>query len=132
MDLLELREPVEVYRAAIGQPDSLIKRLRSTEPIYEREREALAAYFEGKLVPLKRGRGKAKPNYLLSYAELDEAYRLPDAETWYRYVMAELRKAGEAYGRASEVLEFVAQKYGLDANTLANHLRRPAREKAEA
>lgn len=130
MDISEFREPVEVYRAAIGQPEALIKRLGSKEPINSWERGALAAYFERKLVPPKRGRGEAKPRYLHSYAERDEAYRLPNAETHYRYIMAELRKAGEAYGRASEALEFVAQKYGLDPEALNNYLRRPAREKA--
>ncbi len=52
MDLLELKEPTEVYQLAEEKYyRPIVDLLRSDKPLSRWTREALANYFEGKPVP---------------------------------------------------------------------------------
>jgi hypothetical protein len=131
MDLADFRKPVEVYEAAIGNPKPLAERLRSGERLTEMERDALAALVEGKLKSPNLGPGKGRPNYLWTTWEAYVAMKLPNAEALYRHVMRELRKVGEHYGRAEEVIEYVAKRNDIHASSVKNYLRRAKAEKVD-
>lgn len=130
MDFSDFREPVEVYQAAVGEPDQLAERLRSTAKLASWEREALALLVEGELKPPKLGRGEKKPKYLYHSHEHHDLMKLANAEALYKHIMWELRKANQAYGRSNEVLEYVSRKDGVDIEALLNYLRRPKGEKS--
>ena len=57
---------------------------------------------------------------------------MPNAEALYNFTMRQLKEAGEAYGKAQSVLEFVSEHDETDVETLSNYLRRGKKYKTAA
>ncbi len=114
MDFNQFRAPVEVWRAAVGDTEPLAQRIRSGEPIYETEREAIALLISGNLKAPKRRKKISLPNALPTkeivtkidpdglWVPSDMSKRAANAVVLYKYIIAQLKK--ERYGRSSEVI----------------------------
>lgn len=102
----DLREPIEVYEAVVGNKGPLIEYLRSERPMGSWMRDALAAYLAGELEPkLPRGRpAKAsKSAKLMHMAVMD-----------YRCRVYWMKKQGQStYGKSEAIRAEVAESYGL-------------------
>ena len=119
LDLEDIREPVEVYKAAIGDIEPLAKRFEETETFSRYEREAMSAYVRGLLVPPRRGRGQTSLPYLSADTkDAAERLRIANAVVFIRHIMGELRKEKEHYGRFGEVLNYVAEYDGLSSDEI--------------
>lgn len=111
MNLSQLREPIEVYQAAAGDPEPLAKRIESGAEMYEWERDTLAAFLRGELVPPKRGRGQRTLAHLAEGTEEEvKRRRIKNAAVLVDFIMQELRKKKEHYGRKQEVIDHVSKK----------------------
>lgn len=121
VSLNDLREPIEVYEAAEGDPTELIDYLRSDAPINDWMRQELADWLEGKL-PAKYPPGRQKKNRAdklrLRFAcELYEALRdkeipLPDELAARQITNDDLK-------------EFAAEFYGLEPEPFIDFMKRP-------
>lgn len=119
MNLNELREPVEVYQAASGDPEPLAKRIESGAEMFDWERETLAAYLRGELVPPKRKRGQSTLSYLARRTEEEvKRRRIIDAAVWVEFIMRELRKTGQNYRKRTEVIDHVSKEKCLSGNEI--------------
>lgn len=119
--LNDLREPIEVYEAADGDPGPLIEYLRSDRPINEWMRQAIADWLEGKL-PVKFPPGRQNKNRTdrlrLKFAwELYEA--LHDREI---PLSGELAKK---HLKNDEIKVFAAEIYGLKPESFIDFMKRP-------
>ena len=101
------RDPLEVFEAIKGQPESLVALLRSDEPLDIDTREALALWLEGNLPPkLEPGR----PKKMRAYGEwpaAKEAELLAAVER-YHWIQRGLRKRGNRKFTAAQIMEKVA------------------------
>lgn len=118
MDFNEtFREPVEVYEAADGNGEALAKRIESGANMTKWERAALAAFFRGKLVPPKRGRGQQTlPHLATRTKDTLERKRIKSAVGLLRFYMRELRNHDLAYGNFPKALDHVADELALTAD----------------
>jgi hypothetical protein len=143
MDFEQFRSPVEVWRAAIGDPSSLADRLRGQTPMYEIERVAIAMLVDGELKRPKRRPSAQKLVSIWSFREMpasrrhlegffvpdDLGLRMQNAVDFYRHIMAELRKDGKCYGVSDAVIEYVADHDGLSSDSIRNAVRRVRKPK---
>lgn len=115
--LQELREPIEVYEAAVGKPERLIAYLRSDEYIGEWMREALAAYLAGELEPrLPRGRPKKRT---------EKSKRMQLAAFEYSVEVYWAKKEGTyVHGSAVKTRAEIAENYGLIPEQFEQEFRR--------
>ena len=116
MDEPEGREPIEVYKAAIGEPDDLIAYLLSDQPINNWMRDALALYLMGELIPPKpRGGQPMKPS--------TRNVRLFACLLYQDRKREIIKEKGSFYGEAKRLKEEVAENCGIDVETLDQDLR---------
>jgi hypothetical protein len=119
MDLIALREPVEVYEAATGNGEPLAQRIESGAEMHEWERAALAAYLRGELVPPKRGRGQRTLLHLAAGTkEALKRQRIENSVVKLRFIMGQLRDRRESYGKFQKVLDYVAEQDGLSRHEI--------------
>jgi len=131
--LREFREPVEVFLAAVGEKEPLAARIESGEQMYLWEREALACYLRGQLVPPRRGKGQKMIPYLNDTENYCRKRDLENAVNLYHRVVHQIRhEQGTIYGKRDEVVKNVADQFGLDFETLNNHLRRSQNLKSDS
>lgn len=123
MDALELRDPIEVWQAAIGNTEPLEKRLQSHNKLTGQEMDALALFVGRKLKPPKRKK-KIKVLSFHDMITLTPKQKVRNGVSLYKYIMSELKKNGESYGRSDEAIEFVAAEKGISENSLINAIRR--------
>lgn len=131
MDIGQLREPIEVWRAAIGNTAPLAERLRAKETIFEFEREALALLISGELKPPRRKKKIDLSEMSLTVQLNSPRLRKENAAVLYRHIMGELRKKGQERGRSAEVFEYVAQYDGLEVQQVIDEVRRAKRAPVE-
>ncbi|MDB4112126.1 hypothetical protein N9571_06205 [Yoonia sp.] len=102
----DLREPIEVYEAAVGDVETLVEYLRSDQPIGSWMREVLAFYLAGELEPkLPKGRPKkdTKVSKLMRMAAME-----------YRSRLYWAKKEGKpVYGKAEALRGEIAKNYGI-------------------
>lgn len=116
----DLREPVEVYEAAEGDPTALIEYLRSDAPINDWMRQEIADWLEGKL-PVKFPRGRQKK---------DRADRLRLRFAWELYEALHDREISlpDEFAAKSpnndDLKEFVAEVYGLKTESFIDFMKR--------
>jgi hypothetical protein len=131
--LRSIYEPVEVYLAAVGNKEPLACRIESGAEMKSWEREALACYLRGELIPPKRGRGQS----VISYLDDTEAHQkkrdLENAAVLYHQIMRQINlETGSVYRKREAVLQCVAKHFGLkESDTLNNYLRRSLKATAE-
>jgi hypothetical protein len=122
------REPLEVYEAAIGNPEPLAKRIESGAEMTGWERVALVAFLRGELVPPKRGRGQSNLPHLESMTkEKLRRQRIRNSAAKLRHYMDQLRERGEHYGNFAKVLDHVAEQDKLsedEVQSVNNHYRK--------
>jgi hypothetical protein len=102
----DLREPFEVYEAAIGDRGPLVDYLRSDRPIGSWMRDALAAYLAGELEPkLPKGRPKrdTKVSKLMRMAAMEYRAR----------VYWDKKEGKSVYGKTEALRAEIAESYGL-------------------
>ena len=117
MDEPEGREPVEVYKAALGDPQDLIAYLLSDKPINNWMRDALALYLSGELIPPKqRGGQTMKPS--------TRNVRIFGRMLYEDRKKEIIKKKGSFYGEARRLMEEVADNCEIDIETLEQDLRR--------
>lgn len=133
MGLRDIYEPVEVYQAAMGDPAPLARRIESGVEMKSWEREALACFLRGQLVPPKRGKGEKTVSYLHDTEAYALKAELENAAALYQHMMDHIRhREGSNYGKRKLVLEEVADIMGLSVDTLNNYLRRSKRAKEQS
>lgn len=133
MALRDIYEPIEVYQAAIGDPEPLARRIESGVEMMSWEREALACLLRGELMPPKRGKGETTVSYLNDTEAYASKAELENAAALYQHMMNDIRhKDGSNYGKRKLVLEQVADLMGLSVDTLDNYLRRSKRAKEQS
>jgi len=119
--------------AAVGDREPLARRIESGAEMKSWEREALACYLRGELIPPKRGRGQS----MISYLDDTEAHHkerdLENAAVLFHHIMRQIRlETGSVYGKREEVLQDVAEHFKLkESDTLDDRLRRSQKAKAE-
>jgi hypothetical protein len=117
-----------VWKAAVGEPEELNRLLSSKEPLPESVQKELDLFTKGKLVPMKRKKGRP-------VEELDPAIALvlflstplQRACRDYRIIASASRKEGNLYGRSWDLLERVANDHSIDPRALENALRNNGR-----
>ena len=117
MDEPEGREPIEVYKAAIGEPDDLITYLLGDQPINNWMRDALALHLMGELKqPNPVGAQPMKPSTrnVRIFARLLYEDRKREI----------IKEKGSFYGEAKRLKEEVAKNCGIEVETLDQDLRR--------
>src|SRR6056297_1105633 len=105
MDEPEGREPIEVYKAAIGEPDDLITYLLGDQPINNWMRDALALHLMGELKqPNPVGAQPMKPSTrnVRIFARLLYEDRKREI----------IKEKGSFYGEAKRLKEEVASNCG--------------------
>lgn len=137
MNFETLRTPVEVFRAAIGDPGPLVERLMGEAAIFETERTALALLVAGKLKKPKRR--PPAPESILARLRLLEASkfhpdghvvpsdmkaRVKNAVARYHYIMSRLRAERKAWGQSEAVIDYVAEYDALSPFTVRDAVRR--------
>ena len=127
--LREFREPVEVFLAAVGDTEPLALRIESGEQMYLWEREALACYLRGQLIPPRRGKGQKVIPYLNDTEDYCRKRDLENAVHLYHQIR---REQGTVYGERDEVVQDVAEHIGLNFETLNNRLRRSRNVKSDS
>lgn len=127
--LLTYREPCEVYRAAIGDPSELTERLRSGTQLSDWDREAIALLLNGELIPPKNSPHNT-PRALNRLRRAEIMQRRRNAVVFYRLIMSELKKSGEAYGASEKVIAYVAERDGISEESLRADIRRNVRNSA--
>lgn len=118
------RDPLEVFEAVEGQPESLVALLRSGEPLCPDTREALALWLEGNLPP-KRGRGRPKKMRARGEWPAAKEAELAAAAERYRWLQKGLAKRGIRAFSAERLKEKVANhpKQGCSLEQLELALR---------
>ena len=117
----DLREPIEVYEAAEGDPTALIEYLRSDAPINDWMRQELADWLEGKLLA-KYPRGRKKK---------DRADRLRLKFAWELYEALHDQdiplpdELAAKQPKNDDIKEFVAEVYGLQTEYFIYFMKRP-------
>ena len=113
----DLREPIEVYEAAIGDPAALIQYLRSGQPIGSWMRDALAAYLAGELKPeLPR----ARPKRVTRISKL-----MQQARRDYFSIKFWKQQDGErVHGKSEKIRADIAESYGLITNQFEQEFHR--------
>lgn len=81
MDIAELGQPTEVWRAVEGDRAELIALLRSSKTITRRTREALADWYEGKLKPVRLMRGRPEKHSQIVQTAIATTYKGHDPTT---------------------------------------------------
>jgi len=118
-DLSSIKEPIEVWKAAMGDPSDLAALLRSDEPLSDWHRHDLALLVEGRLAgPQGRGRGAPKKTTGGPFNYLNDPVYLAICE------YQDLRKGKNFSGNSEEILGEVAKQHSLEFETLRNALRR--------
>lgn len=117
----DLREPIEVYEAAEGDPTALIEYLRSDAPITDWMRQEIADWLEGKL-PVKFPRGRKTKDRAdrlrLKFAwELYQAFHDQDIPLPDELAAKQLKN--------DDIKEFVAEVYGLETEHFIDFMKRP-------
>ena len=87
MGLRDIYEPVEVYQAAMGDPEPLARRIESGVEMKSWEREALVCFLRGELVPPKRGKGEKTVSYLHDTEAYAFKAELENAAALYQHIM---------------------------------------------
>lgn len=111
------REPIEVYKAALGETDDLIDYLLSDQPINNWMRDALALHLMGELKPLKPvGAQPMKPSTrnVRIFARLLYEDRKREI----------IKEKGSFYGEAKRLKEEVAKNCGINVEIFDQDLRR--------
>lgn len=129
--LARIHEPVEVYLAAVGDPEPLARRIESSVHMEEWERDTLACFIRGELIPPKRKRGQKAIPYLENTEKHHRWRALENAAAMYREIMHRLNANGSNHLRRNEVLEYVAKHDSLNVETLDNYLRRSTKDKSK-
>jgi hypothetical protein len=125
VDLAELREPEEVYLAAIGNREPLACRILDEKPFSNWERRALAAYLRGELKSPVRKRGQKQLPYLKGTDAQVREYILIGAVFEYHYTMESVKKeTGTTHKMKSKVAESIATSNGIDVETLIHRIDR--------
>jgi hypothetical protein len=123
--ILRGKDPVRnaVDHAVSGDHFALAVILRSSRTLTPDERALIADYLEGKI---KRSRGRPKgtnPRVMVGAADV---YRL---KHWAR---ANGKRHDPGFTSLhNQIVEFVAERRGLDQRTLENYLRRPKKSRAK-
>jgi hypothetical protein len=111
------REPIEVYKAAMKQPDELIDYLLSDQPINNWMRDALALYFMGELKPpSSRGKPPVKPAARNVRIHAQIMYRLRKQEI--------IEREGSFYGKSAALIQEISKDCEISPDILAQDLRR--------
>lgn len=117
MDEPHGREPIEVYKAAVGEPDELIDYLLGDGEINNWMRDALALHLMGELNPRNPvGARPMKP----STRNVRIFARLLYEERKRQII----REKGSFYGEAKRLKEEIAKNCGIDIETFEQDLRR--------
>ncbi len=135
MKIIDFREPVEVWRAVEGDPDSLVAYLRGDGQISRWMREELADYLEGTLQPMKLPRGRPPKNEAYLHAEIlaryadghDLASRMGVAGWHFTYLRRFMRRKGwhrNNPGWKDRLRKSVARRHGVNDDLLRNYLDR--------
>lgn len=130
MDLMQFRDPIEVFKAAIGNTEPLAARLRSNENIYPREREAIALLVSGKLIPPRRKRN-IEQEIIDYYARKEYSRKIEKSVFLYRHLMNKLKEQGRAYGMSKEVIAYVSDRDGIHSEKVLHEVRRANRSPRE-
>ena len=127
--LIGWREPVEIYLAAMGNPEPLATRIKENEPFTELERRTMVHFLRGELKPPKRKRGQKRLPYLTTIEDVHENI-IREAVLNYHHIMSEIEKEhGSKYRLKFEVIEYIANRDGLDFDALLNRINRPKEDK---
>ena len=117
MDEPEGREPIEVYKAAIGEPEDLIAYLLGDQPINNWMRDALALHLMGELNPPNPvGSQPMKPS--------TRNVRIFACLLYQDRKREIIKTKGSFYGEAERLKEEIAENCGVDIKTLDQDLRR--------
>lgn len=129
-DFSELREPIEVYLAAAGDPKPLADRIESRAELHAWERQAIALFLRGELQrpdqngSLKfRSRGKKRVSYMPLRERDHIALNAQRAAETYRFYMSELRRSGTAHNKSDIVTEQVAREFSITPDAVRNALK---------
>ncbi|MDG1116934.1 MAG: hypothetical protein P8N72_07395 [Flavimaricola sp.] len=117
----DLREPIEVYEAAEGDPTALIEFLRSDKPINEWMRQELAEWLDGNL-PVKFPHGR-KTKDRTDRLRLKFAWELYQAFHDFEIPLPD--ELATKQPKNDEIKEFVAGVYGLEAEHFIDFMKRP-------
>lgn len=115
MDIGDLRNPVEVWEAAIGRPKRLIELLESGRPMSRRTKMALALLFKGDLQ--EKGTRRGKPPKSADRVAFWQDHNLAAAVARYRRIANRLGHA-RMYGKADRVIAHVITKTGVEEDRL--------------
>ena len=130
--MLKFREPIEVYEAALGNTEPLAKRIESGVEIYQYERDSIAAYIRGELVPPKLKRGEKTVPYLNNTKNEFDNINMKNAVCEYHYFMRLIKKSKGNNNDASKcVTSYIANKRIVDEEKLINNIRRSKISKLE-
>lgn len=141
MDLADLADPIEVWRAVEGDPTDLIVLLRSDEPIRRRTRDALADFLAGALKPFVLPRGRpSKPDSVVSshmrhsvWYGHDVATKIGFAGFRYEHMRRFIRSKGwhlDNPGWSDGLKAAIAKRHSIELEQFINYLRR-SRPKAQ-
>lgn len=115
MDITEIKEPVEVYELAEKKYyRPLVDLLRSDEPISRWTRDALADYFEGKPVRLRRRGAPRKKDWFMN--KVFTSWALQD----YKRIAGRLKKRKSFHGQADVLADAICRRYGLELQPFLN------------
>ena len=118
--------------AAVGDPEPLARRIESGAHMDTWERETLACFLRGELIPPRRGKGEKRIPHL-GNVEADHRQRdLQNATLHFREIMSSLEVAGSKYGKRDEVLRYVAELHKVNLETLDNNIRRSKAAKSSS
>lgn len=142
MDIAELSDPIEVWKAVEGDNAELIALLRGDEPIRRRTRDALADWLEGELQPVKLPKGRPSKEFStvtglrlyasrIAYFGHDPSTELGIAgfryEVCRRFIRKKgwhLKKAGGFYWSVDRLREKIAERQEIDLEKFINYLNR--------
>lgn len=138
MDLADLSQPIEVWKAVEGDTAELVKLLRSGKPIAKRTREALADWYDGKLRPFPIPRGRPPKHSPMGRELIETRYDGHDVTTpigaaghdyerlrqYIRKKGWHLKRAGRLYWSAERLLDAVARARGVKVAGLGEYLKR--------
>lgn len=137
MDLEELQDPVEVWKAVEGDKTELIALLRSDELIRRRLRDALADYLEGTLTPVELPKGRPSKEAIHGnslrfafhhlYYGHDPRTELGFAGFHYERLRRFIRAKNWHINRpqwSDRLKEKIAERHGIELEKFINYLSR--------
>jgi hypothetical protein len=138
MDIADLAQPREVWKAVEGDCADLVALLRSDKPLSKTTRGALADWYEGKLRPMPIPKGRPEKLSQLARTAIENTYLGHDPTTelgWAGFRYATLRvfirkkgwhrkRAGRFHWSTERLLNAIAIMQGLDAEKLGEYLKR--------